>query len=514
MSGEMLGNPWMYVFLVIFVGALVTIGIVASRQTKNEDDYAMARNAFPWYAVAFTMMASTASGLSFLGSAGMCYTFGWPTMWYLIGYPFAMWITISCYGNYGQRLNRMGVRSLSEYGGKRFNSEALRLLMAFCCLSLTFSLASQFTAVSTLLEIAFSLPYALGLIVAAALVMAYITLGGARADYMANTLQGAVMVVAAILCTVLFFIKIDEYGGFEQFARTMFDLNPAWSPAQLFTPSEVTTQYDSGFAISFVVLSHVGYAFMPFVSLRVAALDKIERMPKLLLFGSAIAMLCAVGSALPGLIGRLDIPDAPRADMINPLMFVKNFPEWMAAFLVIGVFAAIISTAAGMFLGMAQAIGNDLYRLFIAKKLKHTGDKLEKINKYVVRLSLLCIAAVCVLMVWVPPDFLTLFGWIGNGINVAILAPVLIGSLVYRKASRNGVLLATLLNLILYAIFYFKLSWTGMVASGTCVPIGVIMVVVFSKIFKDDITDEYLLECGFYSKKEYNRRRANIQETA
>lgn len=514
MSFNMSGNPWIYIFIVLFLAALLAIGFIASKKAKSADDYAMARNSYPWFTISFVIMASAASGVSFLGNGGMCYSFGWPVLWYLIGYPFGEWLTISLMGGYGTRLNRMGVRSLSEYGGKRFNSRAIRLMMAVGTMAMLFSLSSQFTSVATLLEIIFELRYVFGLMIAAALVMAYITMGGAHADMMANTMQGTVMVIAAICCMALFFQKIGEFGGFTAFAQQVYNVNPALAPSTVFTDPNLTKQYANSAMVFFIVTSHCGYAFMPFISLRLAALDKLENMPKTLIFGALIGLICAVGSALPGLVAILDMPDLVRPDWVIPAMFIKNLPDWLAAFLIIGIFCAIISTASGMFLGMAQAIGNDVYRLTLAPKLGHSPEKTESITKIVVRVALLGVAIVGILMVATPPAYLSLFGWIGNGINVSILAPVLIASLLYRKSSNKAVILSVIINVAVYAYLYIGQKWTGIVASGLCTPLGIILVVVLSQFFKDDITDEYLLECGFYSKKEYDKRQKQAMQKA
>ena len=377
--------------------------------------------------------------------------------------------------------------------------------MALASLCTILAAASQLTSISTLLEVIFDFRYTLGLIIGVALVLAYITIGGAHADIMANTVQGAIMVICSLICVWLFMDRVGEYGGLMEFGRRLYDYNPDLSPALLFTDPEVSIQYAGVTGVITMVLAHCTFMFMPHVGVKLAALNKQKDMPKVIILVAVIGMCCSVFPALPGFAGILDIPGVEKADMIVPLMFIKFLPKAIAAFLLVGIFAAIISTASGMFLSMAQSISNDIYRQHIAPKMGHSEEKTDKNAVRVAKVSLVCLCVIAVACVWVPPSYLTLFGWIGNGANMAVIAPTIIMSNVYKRTTTKGLLAAQICNLILFAIMYFGFGWTGMMCGGICVVVGCVLTFVFSKVTKNIITKDYLFENGFYTREELER---------
>jgi Na+/proline symporter len=67
---------WSWLFLVIYIGAMLSFGWIASKRVKNADDFATARNSYGPIFLALAFAASTASGATFLGSPGLGYLYG------------------------------------------------------------------------------------------------------------------------------------------------------------------------------------------------------------------------------------------------------------------------------------------------------------------------------------------------------------------------------------------------------------------------------------------------------
>ena len=64
---------WSWFFLILYVGAMIGFGWIASRRVESADDFATARGAYGPFFLALAFAASTASGATFLGSPGLGY---------------------------------------------------------------------------------------------------------------------------------------------------------------------------------------------------------------------------------------------------------------------------------------------------------------------------------------------------------------------------------------------------------------------------------------------------------
>lgn len=72
---------WSWAFLVLYIAAMVGIGLYAQRRIKHADDFATARGAYGPFFLALAFAASTASGATFLGSPALSYEWGLAANW-------------------------------------------------------------------------------------------------------------------------------------------------------------------------------------------------------------------------------------------------------------------------------------------------------------------------------------------------------------------------------------------------------------------------------------------------
>ena len=86
--------PGSWTFLIVYIGGMLAIGVLAGRRVKHADDFATARGAYGPLFLAFAFAATTASGATFLGSSGLGYEWGLPTMWGCFLYPTGMYVGV------------------------------------------------------------------------------------------------------------------------------------------------------------------------------------------------------------------------------------------------------------------------------------------------------------------------------------------------------------------------------------------------------------------------------------
>ena len=138
---------WGWTFLTVYISLMVTFGLVGMRRVKSGDDFATARGSYgPWF-LAFAMTATTASGATFLGLPGLAYKAGLPVLWYAFVYPLGVYTgVLICLHAIRRAGASFGSRSMPEYLGDRFDSDALRILAALFSMLLLIYLAGQLLA--------------------------------------------------------------------------------------------------------------------------------------------------------------------------------------------------------------------------------------------------------------------------------------------------------------------------------------------------------------------------------
>ena len=53
---------WSWIFLVVYIGGMLIIGVIGQRKVKHADDFATARGSYGPLFLAFAFAATTASG--------------------------------------------------------------------------------------------------------------------------------------------------------------------------------------------------------------------------------------------------------------------------------------------------------------------------------------------------------------------------------------------------------------------------------------------------------------------
>jgi sodium/proline symporter len=425
---------WSWIFLFGYMGLMVGIGIYAQRQIKHADDFATARGAYGPVFLALAFAASTASGATFLGSPAMSYEWGLSTLWMHFLYPVGVYVGILI----SMRLvatsgNRFGNRSIPEYLGDRYQSDAMRLMVSLISLVLFFYLAGQLVSGVVMFEIMLGLDSAWALGITTFILLIYVVLGGAHADILTDGVQGFMMLLLAILVIILTALGWGVDGGFGGIVD-----NLAEQDADLVSPTNPNTPlFHSWWSIFVIAFAHMPLGLLPHLGNKLWALDtgssRLQFVKLAAIFGLTLGLL-GVG----GLLARVYFGDALYASGANPnqalpLLFIELFPTWLAALIGVGVLSAVMSTADGLVVSSSQIIANDLYRRTLAPKL-HPDLSQEQLDRRVLiisRWSTVAVLLICMAMAWSLMDVnVSLVVWIGvGGMMAAFAGPLVLGAL-------------------------------------------------------------------------------------
>ncbi|MEM7466571.1 MAG: sodium:pantothenate symporter [Pseudomonadota bacterium] len=452
---------WGWFFLFFYVAAMLLFGYLGMRRVKNSDDFATARDSYGPLFLAFALTATAASGGTFLGIPAIGYKFGLPAMWYAVLYPLGTYVgLLICLRGIRRAGSQFGTRSIPEYLGDRFDSEAIRILVALFSLLLMFYLAAQLLAGAVMFNKMMGLPLIWALIVTAVIVMIYIMIGGAHADILTDGVQGALMLSLSIAVVVMFAVGFGVDGGFAAAMDKLHALDPQLT-ARFHDKSGVVDGYWDAFAI-FVM--HLPLGLLPHVANKMWALksdrDQNRFIQLAFLFGMILPLVTLGGILARAVLGDSLLADGASANDAIPALFIATLPTWLAALIGAGVLSAIMSTADGLVVSSSQIFANDIYRRSIVPRLKNPppDEMIDYVSLVISRIATVAVIGVSIWLAWISQSMnvaILIAAGVGGMVS-AIAGPIFLGIL-WRGTTRVGSLVGLLVGITVFLVV--KLAW-------------------------------------------------------
>ena len=452
---------WAWMFLFLYVGAMIGFGYLGMRQVQSSDDFSTARGGYGMWFLAFAMTATTASGATFLGIPGLGYKFGLPALGYALVYPFAVYLGVwLCFRQVQKAGNAFGNRSIPEFIGDRYQSDALRIIVAVFSTVLLFYLAAQLLAGLVMFEQMLGLDAFWALTVTILVLLVYVVLGGAHADILTDGVQGAMMLAVAIAIVVMFVKGVGVEGGLDEVLFRLQNLDPKMVGVFY----EGSGILDSHWDFVAIFLAHLSLGMLPHIGNKVWALKEgIGRTRFLLVclvFGVVLASMIFGGVLARAVLGDelLTSPGGPNQAI--PALFIALFPQWLAALLGVAILSAIMSTADGLVISTSQVFANDIYRRSLSKVL-HPHASEEKIDHHVLKISRWGIVVVLLgagVLAWHSiGQNIALMVWAGLGGMMAALAGPLILGVFWRGVTKQGAIWGFVMGAISFTVL--RNSW-------------------------------------------------------
>jgi len=470
-----------WIFMSLFILLMLGMGWVGMKRTKTSEDFATARSSYSPFVIALVIAAGISSGSTFMGMPGLAYSIGTPSLWYPLLYPIAtvigMLFVAKVIKRYG---DQFGTRTIPEFIGERFNSDFLRLCLTVISILLIFYVVAQLVAAATMFQTMMGIPYTTGLIVTGFVIGIYVFMGGSHSDIITDAIQGFLMVIVALIVLVAFLSSFGVSGGFNDMIQTIGEKRPEGGFNQLFLPGHNT--YGSLWLIGLLFIAHLPFAVLPHLGNKFMAVKSAKDMKKLIMYCTIIATILPL-MALGGMLGIAVIgPDAGVSpDQIIPVLFTELFPPIIAAFLAVAVLSAIMSTSDGLVVSLTQLLANDLYRKSIVPLLNITEEKAEINEMRMSRYSTFIVIIAAVYIAWSPPEYLSIFMWIGiGGMMAGTAGPLIVGSL-WKRATKTAAISSLLAGTISYWVIYLPVGFdfdNPFGASGLGVIIGMVTMYV------------------------------------
>ncbi len=186
----------------VLVGSLIFIvvyGMWRSRGSDSVNKYLLAGKTMPWYAMAFSIMATQASAITFISTTGQSYVDGMRFVQFYFGLPLAMVIlSVTAVPIF----HRTNVYTAYEYLEQRFDAKTRALVSVIFLISRGLAIGIALYAPAIVLTVILGWPDHITTVIMGSLAVLYTTLGGVKAVTWTEFPQMIVMLLGLFVALV------------------------------------------------------------------------------------------------------------------------------------------------------------------------------------------------------------------------------------------------------------------------------------------------------------------------
>ncbi|UNX55384.1 sodium:solute symporter family protein [Georgenia sp. TF02-10] len=494
-----------FLLIAVYFAFVLGIGAAARRRVSSSIDFFLSGRSLPAWVTGLAFISANLGAVEIMGMSANGAEYGLPTVHYFwIGAIPAMLFlgVVMMPFYYGSK-----VRSVPEFMLRRFG------VGAHLVNSLSFALAQLLIAgvnlflLGKIINALLGLPLWVALVVAAAVVLSYITLGGLSAAIYNEVLQFFVIVASLLPLTL---IGLHRVGGWNGLVERVTD-SPGGGEQLHSWPGEALTGFDSpvlsvvgivfglGFVLSF------GYWTTNFVEVqRAMASDSITSARKTPIIGAFPKMFVPFIVIIPGMIAAVLVNELAEFKQVSAaggdasamgidyndsllLLMREVLPNGLLGVAIAGLLAAFMAGMAANVSAFNTVFTQDLWQEYVVKGRE---------DAYYVRAGRIATIVACLVAIFTAliasnyenlMDYLqTLFGFF----NAPLFATFILG-MFWKKmtpaAGWSGLVLGTAA-----AVTVFLLNQTGVftlpgqgaafMAAGAAFVVDIVVSVVVSMV--------------------------------
>lgn len=394
-----------YVLVAIYFAFVLGIGVIARRSVSDSIDFFLSGRSLPAWVTGLAFISANLGAVEIMGMSASGAEFGIPTVHYFwVGAIPAMLFlgVVMMPFYYGSK-----VRSVPEFMFRRFGTGAhLVNAISFAVAQLLIAGINLFL-LGSIVRALLGWPLWVALIVAAAIVLSYITLGGLSAAIYNEVLQFFVIVASLLPLTLIGLHKAGGWTGVQDkltaFADEHADKAPPAADQLNSWPGQALTGFDSGilsvigivFGLGFVL--SFGYWTTNFVEVQRAMASKsISAARKTPIIGAFPKMFVPFIVILPGMIAAVLVSDIARLKAGEKvpggasgegvsyndslLLLMRDvLPNGLLGLAIAGLLAAFMAGMAANISAFNTVFSYDLWQRYIRKD--HSDDYYLRIGR-------------------------------------------------------------------------------------------------------------------------------------
>ena len=435
------------IVMLMYLIAMLFVGITCSKKNANVDDFYLGGRKLGPFVTAMSAEASDMSSWLLMGLPGVAYLTGiadatWTAIGLAIGTYLNWLIVAKRIRRYSQSLNAI---TIPDYFAKRYQDDKNVLTLIASIIIIVFFIpyaASGFAACGKLFHSLFGINYLLAMLLSAAIIVAYCTLGGFLAASTTDLIQSIVMTIA-LFVVIIFGASVTN--GFGSIITNAKKLPGYLSLTQSYSSDTNSSSPYGIITICSTLAWGLGYFGMPHILLRFMAIKDARKLTlsrRVASIWVVISLTVAVFIGVLGYsmskVGAIPVLEGSgNAETIivkiaHLLSTYGYLPAIIAGLILAGILAATMSTADSQLLAAASAVSQNIFQDVFHIKLS------EKAAVRIARSSVIIIAFISIFIAKDPNSSvfeIVSFAWAGFG---ATFGPVVIFSLFWSRSNKEG----------------------------------------------------------------------------
>ena len=471
--------------IIIFAAYLLVIvglGIWISHRKKNKDktaeDYFLAGKSLPWWTIGASLIAANISAEQFIGMSGSGFAGGFA----VASYEFMAALTLIIVAKFFMPVFvKQGIYTIPQFVEQRF-SRNLKTILAvfwlglFIFVNLTSVLFLGAKAIDTIIgtgDGSLIMPAIIGLGVIAAL---YSITGGLSSVAWTDILQVFLLVLGGVITTVVALHVISPDGTVTHGIRHLTDV--AGDRLHLILPKDNPEFHNlPGIAMligGLWVANLYYWGFNQYIIQRAFAAKSLSEAQKGLAFAAFLKLLIPFIVVIPGIVAYVMYTEgsfgavealtkangALNNDNAYPWLISSFVPTGLKGLVIAALAAAIVSSLASMLNSASTIYTMDIYKPYIAPKVKEKTGKdvsLVLVGQISAGLFLVIACLIAPLLGSVGQMFQYIQEYTGL-VSPGILALFLLG-LFWKKTTNKGAITGVVLSIpIALALKFFSID--------------------------------------------------------
>ena len=455
--------------ILVYLCGMICIGILYSRRNTQADDFYLGGRKLGPLVTAMSAEASDMSSYLLMGLPGLAYIsgiadVGWTAIGLALG-TYANWLLVS------RRIrlysSKIGAFTLPDFFAKRYGDDRHILTCIAAVIIIIFFVpytASGFAACGKLFSTLFGMDYTLAMLLSAAVIVLYCTLGGFLAVSTTDLVQSITMTAALIIVVIFGAIASGGFGAVINSAR---ELPGYLSMVQTYAADPASSRPYNALSILSTLAWGLGYFGMPHILLRFMAIEdesKLKLSRRIASIWVVISMAVAVFIGIVGynmsMSGIIPVLEGSSSETViiqiaSAMSTHGILPALTAGIILAGILAATMSTADSQLLAASSSISQNLVQEFGRKTLSARSSLI------IARVTVIVISLIAIVLAGNPDSSIftiVSFAWAGFG---AAFGPVVLLAMFWKRSNRQGALTGMITGGIMVFVWKYGISSLG-----------------------------------------------------
>ncbi len=455
--------------IIAYLIAMILVGLYASRKQNNVEDYFVASGKIGTLSIACLWMASWVGGAAIVGSASKAYEVGISASWYtiamaigclLFGLFFA--VRVKQLGNQHSLLTYPELMEL-RYDGRTRIVATITTVAAFIAYA-----AGQLAAAAAILHTLLGWDFGTALLIASAIIIVYTATGGFLAITYTDWVQFTLLFIGVVIVGIP--VAISQGGTWAALNREL--------PETFFDPGG----WGWGTILALIVSITLSFFTAMDSYTRTFAARNAATAKRGTLLAVILLIPLAIGASWLGMTSAMLFPGLEDSSDVLSNFVLSTFPVGLKGLVLVGILAALMSTADICILTASANLSKDVYQRYVNPDIGPNNLFRLSIGLSVV------IGIVAAVMAWRMQDVIDIL-LVGFTVNSAALFLPSIAAVYFAKANKRAAFWSIALSLTT-VVGWYLLGQTAAGAPYDFDPVWPGLAVSFSVFTVLNLTDK------------------------